>query len=96
MLTRKLWLPIGVHLGWNFALSGIFGATVSGSDGSVGGLLDGAPHGAAIVSGGDFGPEASIFSVLVCGVAGFLMLRKAHRQGRFVTVSRRQPKISNS
>jgi hypothetical protein len=91
VLTRKLWLPIGIHLGWNFALSGFFGATVSGSDGSSGGLLRGTPHGAAIISGGDFGPEASIFAVLVCGTAGLLILRKAHQQGKFVkagTVSR--------
>ncbi|WP_431039410.1 CPBP family intramembrane glutamic endopeptidase [Streptomyces sp. P6-2-1] len=29
--TRSLWLPIGVHFGWNFAEAGIFGTEVSGS-----------------------------------------------------------------
>ncbi|WP_345638701.1 CPBP family intramembrane glutamic endopeptidase, partial [Rugosimonospora acidiphila] len=29
--TRKLWLPIGLHFGWNFAESGIFGTEVSGN-----------------------------------------------------------------
>jgi membrane protease YdiL (CAAX protease family) len=82
--TRNLWLPIGLHLGWNFAESGIFGSTVSGSDGTVGGLLHGVAHGPAIISGGVFGPEASILSVLVCTIAGVLLLRKAHKQGLIV------------
>jgi membrane protease YdiL (CAAX protease family) len=82
--TGSVWLPIGLHLGWNFAESGIFGCTVSGSDGTVGGLLNGAAHGPAIISGGGFGPEASIFAVLVCGLAAVLLLRKARKQGRIV------------
>jgi membrane protease YdiL (CAAX protease family) len=28
--TRTLWLPIGMHFGWNFTEGGIFGAAVSG------------------------------------------------------------------
>ena len=76
-VTRSLWLPIGLHLGWNFAESGIFGTTVSGSDGTAGGLLRGAAHGPAIISGGDFGPEASIFAILVCVAAAVVLLRKA-------------------
>ncbi|BFU45627.1 CPBP family intramembrane glutamic endopeptidase [Krasilnikovia sp. MM14-A1004] len=84
VLTRKLWMPIGFHLGWNFAESGIFGTTVSGSDRTVGGLLDGMAHGPAIISGGAFGPEGSIFAVLVGGLAALVMLRRAHTGGKFV------------
>jgi len=83
VLTRKLWLPIGFHLGWNFAESGIFGSTVSGSQETAGGLLTGTAHGPAIVSGGGFGPEASIFAVLVGGIAGLVLLRQAYRKGMF-------------
>lgn len=84
VVTRSLWLPIGLHLGWNFAESGIFGATVSGSDSDFGGLLRGAAHGPAIISGGEFGPEASIFSILVCVTVAVVLLRSARRQGRIV------------
>ncbi|WP_432837703.1 lysostaphin resistance A-like protein [Dactylosporangium sp. CA-092794] len=84
VLTRKLWLPIGFHLGWNFAESGIFGTTVSGSQSTVGGLLHGMTRGPAIISGGEFGPEASIFAVLVGGVAALVMLRIAHKRGKFI------------
>ncbi|GID29234.1 CPBP family intramembrane glutamic endopeptidase [Paractinoplanes brasiliensis] len=81
VLFRNLWVPIGLHLGWNFAESGIFGATTSGSSGTVGGLLTGTPHGPAIVSGGGFGPEASIYAVLVCLTAAYFLLRTARRRG---------------
>jgi hypothetical protein len=88
-LTRQLWLPIGFHLGWNFAQSGIFGTTVSGSDGTVGGLLRGTTSGPVLISGGDFGPEASVFAVLIGGAAGCAMLVAARRRGRFVEAPRR-------
>ncbi|GAA2846123.1 CAAX amino protease [Actinoplanes cyaneus] len=81
--TRTLWLPIGIHLGWNFAESGIFGATVSGADTTVGGLFTGTPHGPAILSGGEFGPEASIWAVLIGGVAAYLLVRKARKRGNW-------------
>lgn len=81
--TRSLWVPIGIHLGWNFAESGIFGAAVSGSDTTVGGLLTGAPHGPSFFSGGTFGPEASIWAVLVGGFAAYLYVRQARKNGNW-------------
>jgi membrane protease YdiL (CAAX protease family) len=81
--TRSLWLPIGIHLGWNFAESGIFGATDSGSDQTVGGLLTGVPHGPAFFNGGAFGPEASIWAVLVGGAAAYVLIRRSRKQGNW-------------
>ncbi|KDN19344.1 CPBP family intramembrane glutamic endopeptidase [Amycolatopsis rifamycinica] len=81
--TRKLWLPIGLHFGWNFAAAGIFGTEVSGN-GTPQGLLDAVTSGPSIITGGDFGPEGSLYSVLFCVLAsaGFLWL--ADRRGRLV------------
>jgi membrane protease YdiL (CAAX protease family) len=79
--TRTLWLPIGLHLGWNFAEGGIFGVTVSGSHGTVG-LLKGTLSGSAVLTGGNFGPEASLVAILVCGVPTVFFLRLAARRGR--------------
>ena len=56
--TRKLWLPIGLHFGWNIAAGAIFSTEVSGSN-TAQGLLDATMSGPALVTGGDFGPEAS-------------------------------------
>jgi membrane protease YdiL (CAAX protease family) len=81
--TRSLWVPIGIHLGWNFAESGIFGAVFSGSDTTVGGLLTGVSHGPAFFSGGGFGPEASIWAVLVGGTAAYLYVRQARKNGNW-------------
>jgi hypothetical protein len=81
--TRTLWVPIGLHLGWNFVLGGIFAATVSGSD-STPGLLQSAFTGPDILTGGAFGPEASLFAVLVCLVPAFLFFRHARAAGRIL------------
>ncbi|MBO3743839.1 CPBP family intramembrane glutamic endopeptidase [Actinoplanes flavus] len=78
--TRSLWLPIGLHFGWNYAQSAIFGSAVSGN-GAQQAVLDSESTGNALVSGGQFGPEASVFTV-VAGVlvtAAFMWL--AHRRG---------------
>ncbi|WP_410639263.1 CPBP family intramembrane glutamic endopeptidase [Amycolatopsis sp. lyj-346] len=81
--TRKLWLPIGVHFGWNFAAAGIFGTEVSGN-GTPQGLLDAVTSGPTLVTGGSFGPEASLCSVLFCVLATGAFLWLAHRRGRLV------------
>ena len=66
--TSRLWLPIGLHVGWNFTEGSLFGMTLSGNNmGS--GLLRGSLSGPPILTGGEFGPEASIVAVIVCMAA---------------------------
>ncbi|WP_406410351.1 CPBP family intramembrane metalloprotease [Streptomyces halstedii] len=81
--TRSLWLPIGLHFGWNFAAAGIFSTEVSGNN-TPQGLLDTTTSGPKLISGGAFGPEGSLYSVLfgVLMTVGFLWL--AHRRGNLV------------
>ena len=57
MLTRRLWLPIGLHAAWNFTEGGLFGASVSGT--APHGLLSSRFGGAPLLSGGEFGPVPS-------------------------------------
>jgi CAAX protease family protein len=80
MLTRRLWMVIGLHAGWNFTEGGLFGASVSGNDAH--GMLASRFHGAGMLTGGAFGPEASIVAVIVCLGAGVVFLRRA--RGHFV------------
>lgn len=61
--TRTLWLPIGLHFGWNLTEGGIFGAAVSG--GQYTGLIVAPLSGPPFITGGAFGPEASIAAVAV-------------------------------
>src|SRR5262249_43241830 len=78
VLTRRLWLPIGIHAGWNFAEGGIFGLPTSGLAST--GIVRGEIVGPEWLSGGGFGPEASIVAVLVCAALGTLLLVRAARR----------------
>ncbi|HUQ58851.1 CPBP family intramembrane glutamic endopeptidase [Lentzea sp.] len=82
VMTRSLWFPIGLHFAWNFTHAGIFGIAVSGSDDVPNGLLHLGLDGPTVLTGGTFGPEASLMALLVCSVATALMLRQAARTGR--------------
>lgn len=66
--TNRLWLPIGLHAGWNFAEGTIFGTSVSGHAATPS-LLRGVLQGPAALTGGSFGPEASFVAILVCVAA---------------------------
>lgn len=81
--TRSLWLPMGLHFGWNVAVGGIFGTEVSGNEASKG-LLDGATSGPTLLTGGAFGPEGSIIAVLACTIITVALLRLAHQRGHIV------------
>ena len=82
LLTRRLWLPIGIHAGWNFTQGGIFGVSVSGQP--SGGLLDGTLSGPEWLSGGVFGVETSIVAVVLGIALGTTLLVMAWRRGRFI------------
>jgi uncharacterized protein len=83
MLTRRLWLAIGIHAAWNFTQGWVFSIPVSGSEVPLGLLItrrDG-PDG---LTGGDFGLEASVVAMVVATLAGVLMLRRAVATGQVV------------
>ncbi|MGC7095086.1 lysostaphin resistance A-like protein [Amycolatopsis lurida] len=74
--TRSLWLPMGLHFAWNFTESGVFGTAVSGAE-SEPGLLRTVLSGPDMLTGGTFGPEASLFALLCCLVPTVWLLRRA-------------------
>jgi membrane protease YdiL (CAAX protease family) len=67
--TRQLWLPIGLHIGWNFFEGPIFGFPVSGLQAD--GLFLHEVNGPEWITGGAFGPEAGVILLpaLLLGVA---------------------------
>jgi membrane protease YdiL (CAAX protease family) len=91
--TRKLWVPIGLHFGWNYAAAAIFGTEVSGNGGNQG-LLDATMHGPALVTGGEFGPEGSLYSVVFCVLTAIVFLIVAWRQGRLVPLRKRAARLA--
>jgi membrane protease YdiL (CAAX protease family) len=74
-VTQRLWLPIGLHVGWNFTEGSLFGMTLSGNS-MKSGLLAGSLSGPPILTGGGFGPEASVVAVLVCLLVALLFIWK--------------------
>ena len=82
ILTRRLWLAIGIHFGWNFMQAGVFGPNLSGHE--VGSLLQSRLSGPDLLSGGALGVEGSLFAVVVCGALSAWFLMQARRRGRVV------------
>ena len=87
--TRSLWLTIGVHFGWNFAAAGVFSTVVSGN-GDNRGLLDATMSGPELLTGGDFGPEGSVYSVGFGVLLTLVFLWLAHRRGNIVPFGARR------
>jgi len=87
--TRNLWVPIGVHFAWNFAEGGVFGTNVSGTD-SPQGLLHGVLSGPTAISGAEFGPEASVYALMVGVLVTAVFLLVARRRGNLVPLRRRR------
>jgi uncharacterized protein len=56
--THQLWLPIGIHIGWNFFEGPLLGFPVSGIGTFQ--LLRNQIAGPALFTGGSFGPEAGL------------------------------------
>lgn len=63
-LTGSLWWAIGFHGGWDYAENFIFGTRDSGNS-TYGTLMDFAPRGNTLFSGGLAGPEGSVFALVV-------------------------------
>ena len=85
MLTRSLWMPVGLHAAWNFAEGPIFGVPVSG--GPSAGLIHASINGPPLLTGGTFGLEASVIAVAVATAAGIAFVVTAARRGELVTSS---------
>jgi uncharacterized protein len=83
-LTGRLWVPIGLHLAWNFAQGYLFGAAVSGGDlgGSIA-VSTARPGAAAWLTGGTFGPEASLFALILVTAVTVGALWLARKAGHF-------------
>lgn len=81
-LSRRLWLPMGMHFAWNYLLSAVLSVPVSGHEAK--GWLQGSLSGPAWLSGGEYGVEASAAALLVWAVASALLLYRAHHRGRFM------------
>ena len=79
VLTRRLWLAIGIHFAWDFSQDYVFGVGRG-----VEGLVRGQITGPTLLTGGVSGIEASVLALLVCLAVGTYLLLRAKRKVDFV------------
>jgi uncharacterized protein len=72
--TRNLWFVSGIHAGWNIALGAVFGFAVSGNE-AESSLFRGEVAGPVIGTGGAFGPEATLQTIVIVGVVALVFVR---------------------
>jgi uncharacterized protein len=80
ILAGRLWFPMGLHAGWNFSEGSVYGLSVSGFTAKAA-LTQGTLKGPAILTGGAFGPEASIVAVALCFSVAMVLLWRAAKTG---------------
>jgi len=62
---QTIWVPVGMHWAWNYLEGGVFGCAVSGTPLDYRPLITPKISGTDLLSGGAFGPEASIICVAI-------------------------------
>lgn len=62
--TRSLWLPIALHLGWNWQMAGPLDLPVSGLELFDAPLYEPQTRGADWLTGGEFGPEGGLAGLI--------------------------------
>jgi len=82
MLTRSLWLPMGIHAAWNFTQGEIFDIPVSGT--KVHGFVVAKLSGSPLLTGNGFGLEASLIAMVIATLFGLWLLWLAIRKGELV------------
>jgi membrane protease YdiL (CAAX protease family) len=80
--TRNLWLTAGIHFGWNFSEGEIFGGAVSGIEAKRA-MIKTVLTGPDYLTGGAFGLEASVATVVVIGALCLILWRVVAARGNW-------------
>ncbi len=88
MVTRRLWLAVGIHFVWNFMGEAVFSLPVSGH--AAKGMLQGQLSGPEWLSGGAYGIEGSAITLAVIGATALWLLVVAARRGQFLARASRR------
>jgi len=81
--TRTLWLPIGLHFGWNFAEDFIFGVRVS-RHAARPAIVEGTLTGSSLWTGGAYGLESSILAIGLAAILSAVLIAIAIRSREIV------------
>ncbi len=72
--TRALWVPWGWHFAWNVSMGLLFGLPISGIT-SFSPVVQSNTIGPAWITGGDYGPEASLVTAIVVLIGLIVVFR---------------------
>lgn len=79
--SNSLWLPIGIHWAWNFTQGNVFGFAVSGENDNES-IFTATLSGHDLITGGSFGPEASVIAFLLGTIlSAFFLWRILRNRG---------------
>jgi membrane protease YdiL (CAAX protease family) len=73
METRSIWLPYGIHIGWNVGTAVLLGVPVPGLE--TASLLKTQVTGPALLVGGGYGPEDGLLGTVIF-LAGAIVIRR--------------------
>lgn len=76
--TRALWLSWGLHFGWTFSMGVLFGLPVEGIQ-RYASIVQMTPHSPWWLTGGFYGPQASVLAPIVL-LAGIAVMVRATRE----------------
>lgn len=80
LLTRRLWFCLGIHWSWNLAQA-FYSLPVSGNE--TKGFVSGHLVGPQWLTGGDFGIEASVLTLLLSAIVAGALLYSSSTRARF-------------
>jgi membrane protease YdiL (CAAX protease family) len=72
--THGLWLPWGLHFAWNASMGVLFGLPISGAA-TFSSVVQTRTFGYLWLTGGDYGPEGAIFTIVALTAGIFLLVR---------------------
>jgi membrane protease YdiL (CAAX protease family) len=78
--SGSLWMPIGFHLSWNWFMGYVFNYPVSGVANEKSLFLINV-EGPALITGGSFGPEASLLVTFLLVIGFFLTKKHLQKKG---------------
>ena len=84
LYSRTLWMPIGAHWAWNFIQGNVFGISVSGYKMEAS-LIHPSLSGPELLTGGAFGAEASLITVIIATAIAAWLIWQAYRKGNWVS-----------
>lgn len=93
MYTRRMWLALALHMAWNYTQGIIFGVSVSGFDQE--GIIKPIIEGPEILTGGSFGLEASVVSVVISLVISYYFIQLSIIEKKIVLPAWKRRKLTN-